>query len=346
MPVTSTTTRTRDRVNVPRRRLVFSRFTEPTARDEAGLAMIIAISVVMLMTLIPLAIYSQAVQQLPLARHDQDHEAALAAAEAGVDDYLNHLAQNQNYWTYNSSNLPPDGNQAFTTWVPVPGPNNNNEYFRYNVNSSQTPATGIVYVTASGCAAVAGACKATSPVRTVRAGLRRQGFLDYLWLTDYEITDPVLSGANASHCKFHAWEWNTVTNGNYGPDPGLNCSIVQWTTQAVLNGPVHSNDGLYTCGNPTVNGDTDTYYNSSTANNRVNSTRFGAPVCCSIRRTAPTGRTSVAPATRQAVRCSRSRPRTRRSATRLMARSAERAACTPDRRRSRCASAAVSERWT
>ena len=76
--------------------------------------MIIVITVVMLLTFIPLAIFTQAVQQLPLARHDQDHESALAAAEAGVDDYLNHLNQNSNYWTYNATNLPPDGNQAFT----------------------------------------------------------------------------------------------------------------------------------------------------------------------------------------------------------------------------------------
>src|SRR5579871_3873750 len=113
MPATSTTTRTRDLM-----RFFFERFHGRGGRpDEAGIAMILAITVVMLMTLIPLAIYSQAVQQLPLARHDQDHESALAAAEAGVDDYMNHLAQNQNYWTYSSSNLPPDGNQAFNAWV-------------------------------------------------------------------------------------------------------------------------------------------------------------------------------------------------------------------------------------
>ena len=75
--------------------------------------MIIVITVVMLLTFIPLTIFTQSVQQLPLARHDQDHESALAAAEAGVDDYLNHLNQNSNYWTYNAGNLPPDGNQRF-----------------------------------------------------------------------------------------------------------------------------------------------------------------------------------------------------------------------------------------
>jgi hypothetical protein len=236
-------------------------------RDESGMAMMVAVMVVMLMTLIPLAMFSQAMQQLPLARHDQDHERALAAAEAGVDDYLNHLAQNQNYWTYSSTNAPPDGNKAFTQWVPLPGPPSD-EYFRYNVNTTQTASAGLVYITSSG--------KSRNVVRTVKVGLRRQGFLDYLWLTDYEITDPVLSGANASQCKFRAWQWNSGSN-KYGPSDYSTCQAVFWTDSAVLNGPVHSNDGLYVCGTPTINGNSDTYYNSATSNNVRNSMKFGGP---------------------------------------------------------------------
>jgi len=237
--------------------------------DESGIAMIIAITVVMLMTLIPLAIYTQAIEQLPIARHDQDHEAALAAAEAGVDDYLNHLAQNQNYWSYNAGNPPPDGNKAFTQWVPVSsGVGTNNESFRYDVNVSQTTSTGILYLTSSG--------KSRSVIRTVKLGLRRQGFLDFLWLTDYEIIDPALSGANATTCKYHAWEWNPNSSA-YGPSDPANCQVVYWTSSAQLNGPVHSNDGLYVCGSPTFGGDTDSYYNSPTSKNVFHSTQFGGP---------------------------------------------------------------------
>ena len=46
------------------------------SHDESGLAMISAITVVMLMTIIPLAIVQGAIAQLPLARHDQDRESA------------------------------------------------------------------------------------------------------------------------------------------------------------------------------------------------------------------------------------------------------------------------------
>ena len=241
--------------------------------------MIIAITVVMLMTLIPLAIFTQAVQQLPLARHDQDHESALAAAEAGVDDYLNRLAQNQNYWTYNAANPPPDGNQAFTSWVTVPGSEHQRRVLplqRRTRRRPRRPASCTSRRRASARKPTLG-CTSAGVIRTVKVGLRRQGFLDYLWLTDYEITDPALSGANATTCKFHAWEWNTGPARKYGPNNVVELQVVYWTSQAVLNGPVHSNDGLYVCGNPTFNGDTDTYYNSPTSNNAFHSTQFGGP---------------------------------------------------------------------
>ena len=160
----------------------------------------------------------------------------------------------------------------------VAGPSTNGECFRYNVNTTKTAATGIVYLTSSGKRLTNASlgCSSSGVIRTVSVGLRRQGFLDYLWLTDYEITDPSLSGANATSCTFRAWEWNSSAS-KYGPSSASNCDAVYWTTGAILNGPVHSNDGLYVCGSPTFNGDTDTYYNSATSNNVANSTQFGGP---------------------------------------------------------------------
>ncbi len=235
-------------------------------RDEAGIAMIIVMAVVMLLTLIPLAIFTQSLQQLPLARHDQDHEAALAAAEAGVDDYLNRLNQNSNYWSYNAANLPGDGNQAFTSFVNVAGPTPNKETFRYTPDTTKTPSSGTIYLTTTG--------KSRNVMRTVKVAIRRQGFLDFLYLTDFEIIDPALSGSPSS-CQYKAWQWNSSRNA-YGPNPST-CSIVYWTDSAALNGPVHTNDGLYVCGSPDFNGDTDTYYNSPTSQSVAGSTSFGGP---------------------------------------------------------------------
>jgi hypothetical protein len=225
--------------------------------DEAGMAMIIAVLVILLLTLIPLTMFFEAVQQLPLARHDQDHESALHAAEAGVEDYINHLNANNNYWSL--GNAPGDGNQAFTTWVPVPGPSTT-ESFRYSVDATTTLSKGVIYVTSSGrsCAGTSSTC-ANGVVRTVKVGLRKSGFLDYLYLTDYELQDPALSGDPAS-CLLHAWQKNTSTGG-YGPDTSQ-CSLIYMTNSAVFNGPVHTNDAFYVCGNPTFNGPVTATYNN------------------------------------------------------------------------------------
>ena len=181
--------------------------------------MIIAITVVMLMTLIPLAIFSQAIQQLPLARHDQDHESALAAAEAGVDDYLNRLAQNSNYWTYSAAQ-PAAGRQPRLHSVRcrcrARTPTASASATR--PNTSQTASTGIVYLTSSGKSLTTstGPTRPNDPYREL--GLRRQGFLDYLWLTDYEITDPVLSGANARARARSTPGSGTRVRNKYGPE--------------------------------------------------------------------------------------------------------------------------------
>ncbi len=236
-------------------------------RDEAGVAMIIVMMVIMLLTLIPLAIFTQAVQQLPLARYNQDHEAALAAAEAGVDDYMNRLNQNSNYWTYSATNQSSPANSAFTSFVPVAGPGTTTT-FRYTPDTTKTAVTGIVYLTSTG--------KSRSVMRTIKVGIRKQSFLDYLYMTDYEVVDPALSG-NPSSCVKRAWEYNSATS-SYGPGPSsADCDVVYWTDTASLDGPVHSNDALYVCGDPVFNGDTDTYYNSPTSQSVSGSTSFGGP---------------------------------------------------------------------
>jgi Tfp pilus assembly protein PilX len=245
---------------------MISRLFHRRPADEAGIAMVVVVMVVMLLTLIPITIFTQAVQQLPLARHNQDHESALHAAEAGVDDYLNRLNQNSNYWTYSATNPDPNGNGAFTGFVPVAGPGVNNLTFRYTPDISKTPVSGVIYLTSTG--------KSRNVMRTVKVGLRRQGFLDFLYMTDYEIVDPALSGAPTS-CVRRAWQWNSSIN-NYGPNTS-SCSIVYWTDLSSLNGPVHTNDGLYVCGDPVFNGDTSTYYNSPASQSVPGSTRFVGP---------------------------------------------------------------------
>src|SRR6202022_4371722 len=138
-------------------------------------------SVMVILVLLTTVVFNQAVAQLPLARHDQDHESALHAAESGVDDYINHLNANNNYFTYSAAVPDSPENAAFIGWVQLPGGGAlpTNESFRYSVNNTTTAANGIVYLTASGCAAptIAACSQAGAVIRTVKVGLRKVGFL-------------------------------------------------------------------------------------------------------------------------------------------------------------------------
>ena len=108
----------------------------------------------------------------------------------------------------------------------MPGPNAGSESFRYNVNTTQTASAGIVYLTSSGKS------RNVDPHRESRPAT--QGFLDYLWLTDYEITDPVLSGANASRASSTRGSGTRDRGRNYGPIDWQTCQAVYWIDSAVV----------------------------------------------------------------------------------------------------------------
>ena len=86
-----------------------------------------------------------------------------------------------------------------------------------------------------------------------------------------------------------------------------------WTDSASLNGPVHTNDGLYVCGAPDFNGDTDTYYNSPTSQNvaGTHAVRRAGRGAQPARLRERAGLRHE-PATRRAAPTCRSRPRTPR----------------------------------
>src|SRR5262245_44225735 len=97
------------------------------AHDEEGVALVTILLLSMIMLLIVAGTMNAALQSIPISRRDQDWSAALAAAEAGIDDYLFRLNENDQYYLYGNPSgtpakpAPPDGNKAFTQWVPVPG---------------------------------------------------------------------------------------------------------------------------------------------------------------------------------------------------------------------------------
>jgi Tfp pilus assembly protein PilX len=217
---------------------------------------IIVLFIVMLLLVV---IFNDGMSALPIARNSQNYQAALQAADSGVEDFINRLDNNTTYYTTTTDATNPalqNGVSPWTatngTWAAVPG-TTVNEWYRYYINDTQTTRSGIVYLTVTGAA---GQNPATAgdqySLRTVKVGINLNGFTNFLYYTDYEIVAPSISGLNASQCVFHAWQWNNA--GGYGPPSSCSSEIIYFVGNAVqqdgLNGPVYSNDAFHICGNP------------------------------------------------------------------------------------------------
>jgi len=214
-------------------------------RDQDGVAMITVMMIGMVMTLLLVASLSYAIDSQPLARRDQDWNAALDAAQAGVDDYLYRLQQDDTYHQWSTANPPATPpNPAFTGWQPIPGTTNEGR-FHYDVSLAQFTSQGVIVLTSTG--------RVRNAMRTVRVNLRRRNFLDYLYATDYESLDPQ-SGYYADPATA------TALCGNYwyaGRDASY-CTRIYFASGDVINGPLHSNDQISINGSPRFNGNVTT----------------------------------------------------------------------------------------
>lgn len=231
---------------------------------QRGFALIAVMTTTSVLILLSIAVVGYGVGSQNLSRHDQDWNSALAAAEAGIDDYVFRLNENANYWEYDAANPPPDGNTAFSDWVPVPG-GNTPSTFRYDIDASNIGSDGRVRITSTG--------RVGNAERTVYATLRRRSFLDYLYFTDYETKDPASYTGNPftaseaqTRCGKHyygGFGLQRDVNGrvDYSGDHdshGAYCTEINFISADSINGPLHTNDAFLVCGSPHFNGETST----------------------------------------------------------------------------------------
>jgi len=221
------------------------------ARGDEGIALVLVISIGLVLSILVIAGIAYAVGGIKYARTTQDTDASLAAAYAGIEEYQSRLAADPGYWRYgnpaadftlssgSSVSAPGAANPAFGSgvsqpWATVPGSSTSSPArFRYEVDNSKYAGSGVIRVRATGLVG--------TTTRTLVADLKQQGFLDFLYFTDYEIRDPIDSSLSCSA----AYEWAVASRPN--------CETLQFARADTLEGPVHSNDTLLIC-NSTFNG--------------------------------------------------------------------------------------------
>jgi Flp pilus assembly protein TadG len=222
-----------------------------TCRDERGVALVTVMMVSFVLVALVAALIAHGIGSQALSRHDQDWNAALAAGNAAVDDYIYRIDQNHNYWLYNAGNPPPDGNTAFSQYTDIPNGTNGAQY-RYSVDVSTIKVDGAIKMNVTG--------KVNNVMRTIKTTLRRRTFIDYLYFTNYETLDPALYNGN----PFTPAEAQVACALHYYEGRDSQCTSIYFFDRDVINGPLHSNDAINISGNPQFKGATTTSWQPPT----------------------------------------------------------------------------------
>jgi Tfp pilus assembly protein PilX len=257
------------------------------ARSERGFSMFLVIMAMFLTSMFVAAGFAAANGDLHLSGDSRDRKIAYAAAEAGLNFYEAHLTQDSDYWTH-CSNVPkpdvtkPDPSPVNPVWDPASKPTDPRNWRNVTKSAGQytieilpaagngnNPKTGKPYTdcvegdqnsvleqkTGTFRIRVTGRPSATSPLhRSIIATFKRKGFLDYLWFTYYEDLDPAAMSTQSQRDNFNTYclgkfRWQRPSGP--APVPANACTEIQWITGDGVAGPVHSNDSLLICNQPT-----------------------------------------------------------------------------------------------
>ena len=242
-------------------------------RSDDGYTMIAVVAAIALVTTLVGAALAATNRDLGLVRRDLDDKRALAAAQAGLADYSYHLNNDTGYWTrctnvpaphaVNQQNAPLPGN----TRRVLPGSTTDLSSYRIEL----IPATGQTSCSTSdpvgSMLEQSGTNIGTFRIRSIGysgkaeqavvATYKQASFLDYVYFTQLETSDPVsygfpnpsaaLTGAYSQCEKFRREGRMSQPIPNSG---GQNCTQIVFVTGDDIDGPLHTNDDLLVCGTP------------------------------------------------------------------------------------------------
>ena len=263
------------------------------ARDERGSTMATVMGVMLVGGLLAAAAIASPTKDVGLSRFDQDYKDALAAAEAGAADYTYHLNRDNNYWAKCTNVASPNAvNQNVgtgggpTRWRTVPGTPTKpgtpaNSYAiellpanGYSKCDEAKPQESMIDAD-SGTLRIRVTGQARNARRSIVVAFKRRSFLDYLYFTDLETSDPVwyevdTYGRPTKNPNIVAWASENCAKTYWRQDRGslsypgkitwfdgqdydwpVTCSEIQFAPGDVIAGPLHTNDEILTCGSPT-----------------------------------------------------------------------------------------------
>ncbi len=231
--------------------------------------MIAVIGAVAMISLLVTAALAATNSDQRLTMRDLDQKRAYAAAQSGIADYSYHLNNDNGYWARCTDVPTPNAiNQKGSTANrrPVPGSTDGSSYA-----IELLPATGQSSCNPSdpggsmlesngqniGTFRIRSTGYEGNTKASIVASYKQASFLDYLYFTQLETSDPVtygfpnpsaaLTGAYSQCEKYRRDGRESQPIPNSG---GQYCDRIVFVSADVINGPLHTNDDLAICGSP------------------------------------------------------------------------------------------------
>jgi hypothetical protein len=221
-------------------------------KAEAGFTTVTLMGVLMVGGLLVMAAFTAVDPDIRQSRDDVDSKQAYAAAESGLQWYMNALGRDNTYYLKCDNPPAPNAtevapvNQQWTTgafkWRNVTG-----EQSKYGIEL--IPATGYSsclttdqysMINPEGNLQLRITGRSRDETRTILATLRRQNFLDFIYFTHFETLDPA---------AYSDPDWATTNCAKYRAQRDGSCTEIQFANNDKVLGPFHTNDNAMICGN-------------------------------------------------------------------------------------------------
>jgi hypothetical protein len=237
--------------------VTLARLSRRLARDERGFAMIFALGVLFVAGLLVAAAFVAASEDVTLTRTYSSQQQAYYAALAGLDEYKYELSANPNYWTEcpktaSALTVPgtPEESYTFKTlpatqWV-AKGNTTCEAGKQLSIIESANTASGTFRVEATGTIANS-KCGSHVCRRSIVGTFTHPGYLNYVYLSNFELADPETQNKVASQCEFYNKE---RTEKKLNASQGGPCEPFPWIPADKVEGPFHTNDAADMSGSP------------------------------------------------------------------------------------------------
>jgi Tfp pilus assembly protein PilX len=230
--------------------LIASKRSRRIMREESGFAMIFALMLMLVCTLLVAAAITATREDVSLTRVYSSQQQAYFAALAGVDAYKYQLSANSSYWgtcPKTAAEVAVPGAPA-ETYTYETMPSSAAETAKKGCESgklssvieSANSASGTFRIKATG-KVLHSNCGGSVCTRSIVATFSHPSFLDYAFVSNYELVDPLTVKLEAKQCEHYYKE--RIKEGSP-------CVSFPWISEDAIEGPFHTNDAADISGSP------------------------------------------------------------------------------------------------